>query len=117
MSNFSAERPPDSGYPNAVTLPVWNRFYRKRIFAGSLSMRMGWRAEDRDRAARFMLRVILQLGRPPLHVIPTRTGKFGTRRVVILAIQLIGIFIAISVSICPWNIWDRSRAEPENSPA
>src|SRR5436190_20543219 len=27
MSNFSEQSPPDSGYPNAVTLTVWNRCY------------------------------------------------------------------------------------------
>src|SRR5215469_7630140 len=117
MSNFLAENPSDSGYPNAVTRRAWNQFYGMRIFAGSLSRLMGWRLENRDRAARFMPRVTLQPGRPPLHVIPTRAAKIGVRTKAILAIQLIGIFIATSVSICPWNIWDLSRAEPENSRA
>ena len=50
MSNFSPENPPDSGYPNAVTLPVWNRFYRKRISAGSLSTLTGCSLECRAHA-------------------------------------------------------------------
>src|SRR4029077_944080 len=117
MSNFFPESPPDSGYRNVVTLPVWNRFYRKRIFAGSLSTHTACFLECRFHVAPFTLPVIHRRGQPRLHVIPRPAGKFGARRVAILAIQLIGIFIATLVSICPCNIWDRSRAEPENSPA
>src|SRR6516164_3250601 len=117
MSNFSAERPPDSGYPNAVTLPVWNRFCRKRISAGLLSTHTACSLEHRARAALSTLLAIHQWDRRRSHAIPTPAAKSGARTKAIPAIQLIGIFIATSVLIFPWNIWDRSRAEPENSPA
>src|SRR5215831_17822666 len=58
MLNFLAETPMDSGYPNAVTLPVWNRFYRKRISAGSLSTHTVCSLEDRARVAQYTLPVI-----------------------------------------------------------
>ena len=116
MLKFSVERPPDSGYPNAVTLPVWNRVYGKRIFAGSLSTHTVCFLERRAHAARFTLPVIHQRGQRPSHAIPAQAAKSGVRTKAILAIQLTGIFIATSVSISPWNIWGRSRGEPENSP-
>src|SRR6266480_4759941 len=115
MSNFSPENPPASGYPNAVTLPAWNRFYGKRISAGSLSTLTGCCLERRDHAAPFTLRVIHQRGQRPSLGIPTPAAKSGVLTKAIPAIQLTGNFIATSVSICPWNIWGRLRAEPENS--
>src|SRR6266436_4435147 len=108
---FSAKRPPDSGYPNAVTLPVWNRVYGRRIFAGSLSTHTVCSLERRARAARFTLPVIHQRGQRPSHAIPAQAAKSGVRTKAILATQLTGIFIATSVSIFPWNIWGRSRGE------
>src|SRR4029453_1794681 len=116
MSNFSVERPPDSGYPNAVTLPAWNRFYRKQIFAGSLWTRTVCFLERRARVARFTLPVIHQRDQRPSHAIPTPAAKSGVRAKAIPATLLTGNFIATSVSIFPWNIWGRSRGEPENSP-
>src|SRR6476660_5535896 len=116
MSNFSVDSPPVSGYPNAVTLPVWNRVYGKRIFAGSLSTHTVYFLERRARAAPFTLPVIHRQGQRPSHAIPAQAAKSGVRTKDILAIQLTGIFIATSVSISPWTIWGRSRGEPENSP-
>src|SRR5438552_16741091 len=116
MRKFSAERPPDSGHPNAVTLPAWNRFYRKRISAGSLSTLTVCFLERRAHAARFTLPVIHQRGQRPSHAIPTPAAKSGVREKAIPATLLTGIFIATSVSIFPWKIWGRSRGEPENSP-
>src|SRR3954469_626067 len=117
MSNSSAESPPAVGYLNALTLRAWNRFCGKQIFAGSLSTHMDCFLELRARAARFTLRVIPQQGRPVSHVIPKPAAECGVPTKAIPAIQLIGIFIAISASICPWNVWDRPRAAPENSQA
>ncbi len=51
------------------------------------------------------------------HAIPTLAAESGVLKKAIPAIRLIEIFIATSGSICPWNIWDQSRAEPENFPA
>src|SRR5436309_12985670 len=116
MSNFSPENPPDSGYPNAVTPPLWSPLYKKPIFDGSLSTHTVCFLERRAHAAPFTLPVIHQRGRRPSHAIPTPAAKSGVRAKAIPAIQLIGTFIATSVSICPWNIWDRSRGEAENSP-
>src|SRR6476646_10417209 len=116
MSNFSVERPPDYGYPNAVTLPAWNRCYRKRISAGSLSTLTVCFLERHAHAVPFTLPVSHQRARRPSHAIPTPAAKSGVRTKAILAIPLTGNFIATSVSICPWNIWDRSHGEPENSP-
>src|SRR5215813_7811064 len=117
MLNFLAETPMDSGYPNAVTLPVWNRFYRKRISAGSLSTHTVCSLEDRARVAQYTLPVIHPPGRRLSHAIPMPAARSGVRGKAIRAIQLTGIFIETSVSIYPWNIWDRSRVERENSPA
>src|SRR6185503_12417097 len=97
MSNFSAENPLDSGYPNAVTLPAWNRFYRKRIFGGSLSTHTVCSLERRAQAAPFTLPVIPQRGQRPSHAIPTLAARSGVRAKAIPAIQLTGIFIATSV--------------------
>src|SRR5436309_1042193 len=116
MSSFWAERLPASGYLNAVTLPASKRGYRKRIFAGSLSTHTGCSSGRRVRAAPFTLHVIHQQDQLPSHVIPLRATKSGVHTKAIPAIQLTGNFIATSVSICPWNTWDQSRAEPENSP-
>ena len=57
-----------------------------------------------------------QRGRRPSHAIPKPAAKSGVRAKAIPATVLTGIFIATSVSIFPWNIWGRSRGEPENSP-
>src|SRR2546423_14527537 len=116
MSSFSVERPPDSGYPNAVTLPVWNRVYGRRISAGSFSTHTVCSLECRAHAAPFTLPVIHQRGQRPSHAIPTPAAKSGVHAKAIPATLLTGIFIATSVSIFPWNIWGRSRGEPENSP-
>src|SRR6267154_3501601 len=113
---FSARSPPDSGYPNAVTLPVWNRVYGRRIFAGSLSTHTVCFLERRAHAARFTLPVTHQRGQRPSHVIPAQAAKSGVRTKAILPILHTGIFNATAVSISPWNIWGRSRGEPENSP-
>src|SRR3954465_15011479 len=117
MSNPAGGRPPAFGYLNALTLPGWNRFCGKQIFAGSLSTHMDCSLELRARAAPFTLRVIPQQGRPVSHAIPKPAAECGVPTKAIPAIQLIGIFIAISASICPWNIWDRPRVAPENSQA
>src|SRR4029453_15899254 len=116
MSNSLADSPMDSGYPNAVMLVVWNLLYRKQIFAGFVSMHTGCPSEHRARADPFTLPVIRQRGHRLLPATLPSANKSGVRAQVIPAIQLTGIFIATSVSICPWNIWDRWRAEPENSP-
>src|SRR5215470_5307922 len=100
MSKFSAKRPPDSGYRSAVTLPVWSRFYRKQIFAGSLSTHTGYSSEHRDRADVFTLPVIHQRGQRLSHVIPTPAAESGAHTKAIPAIPPTGIFIATSVSIC-----------------
>ena len=60
--------------------------------------------ERRAHAAPFTLPVIRQRGRRPSHAIPKPAAKSGVRTKAILAIQLTGMFIATSVSICPWNI-------------
>src|SRR4029450_13082145 len=99
MSNFSADSPMDSGYRNAVMLPVWNLLYRKRIFAGSFSTHTGCSLERRVQADPFTLPVIHQQGRPPSHVIRTPAAKFGVHTKAIPAIQLTGNFIVTSVSI------------------
>src|SRR5262245_65053093 len=117
MSNFSVESQTDSGYRNAVMLPAWNQFYKKRIFAGSLSTHTACSSEHRARADPFTARVIHQRGQRLSHAILTPAAKSGVRTKAILAIQRTGNFIATLVSICPWNIWDRLRAKPENSPA
>src|SRR3954452_24849087 len=114
MSNSSAESLPAFGYLNVLTLPGCNRFYGKQIFVGSLSTHMDCSLELRARAAPFTLRVIPRQGRPVSHAIPKPAAECGVPTKAIPAIQLIGIFIAISASICPWNIWDRPRAAPEN---
>src|SRR4030095_3945281 len=106
MSNFSAESPMDSGYPNAVTLQVCNRFYGKRIFAGSLSTHTVCSLECRAHVAPFTLLVIHQRGQRPSHAIPTPAGRFGVRTKAIRAIRPTGNFIGTSVSIFRWNIWD-----------
>ena len=116
MSKCSAKSPPDSGCPNALTFLVWNRFYKKRIFAGSLSTLTVCSLERRAHAAPFTRPVIREQDQQPSHAIPTRAAKSGVLTKDIREIPLTGIFIATSVSIFPWNIWDRSRAEPENSP-
>src|SRR5438067_9382704 len=90
MWKFLAKRPPDSGYPNAVTLPAWNRFYKKRISAGSLSTHMACSLERRAHAAPFTLPVIHQRGQRPSHAIPAQAAKSGVRTKAILAIQLTG---------------------------
>src|SRR5262245_52983923 len=107
----------DSGYPNAVTLLTWNRFYRKRISAGSSSTHTAYCSEHRARVAPFTLPAIHQRGRRLSPAIPKPVAKSGAHRKVIQAIRYTGNFIATSVSICQWNIWDRSRVEPDNSPA
>src|ERR1700749_4748558 len=114
MSNFSAENPPDSGYPSVPTLPVWNPCYRKRIFTGSLWTLTDCSLERRGHAVLSMLPVIHQRGQQDSHAIPKPAAESGVRTKAIPATQLTGNFIATSVSICPWNIWDQSRAEPEN---
>src|ERR1041385_945105 len=93
-SKFSAKRPPDSGYRNVVTLLVWNRFYRKRIFAGLSSTRTGYCWEHPARAARFTPPVIHQQGRRASHAIQTPAAKSGVPTQGILAIQFTGNFIA-----------------------
>src|SRR5262245_42967436 len=117
MSNFSAQSPMDSGYPNALTLPVSTLLYSKRTFAGSLSTHTVCCSEHRARADQFTRRAIHQRGQRLSRAIPTPAARSGVRTKVILAIQLTGNSIATSVSTYLWNIWDRSRAERENSPA
>src|SRR5712691_10587222 len=101
MWKFSTKRPPGSGYPNAVTLSVWNRVYGRRIFAGSLSTHTVCFLERRARAAPLTRPVIHQRGQRPSHAIPAQAAKYGVRTKAILAILLTGIFIATSVSIFP----------------
>src|SRR5207253_9243076 len=115
MSNFSAQSPMDSGYPSAVTLLVWNGFYRKRIFAGSFSTHTDCSLERRAPAALFMLPVIHQGARRPSHGIPRPAPKPGGRPKATLATHLTGNFIGTPVSIGPWNMWARAEAERENS--
>src|SRR5215468_12215142 len=117
MSIFLGDNPMDSGYPNAVMLPGWNQFYRKRIFAGSLSTHTACSSEHRARVDPFTALVIHQRGQRLSHAIPTPAAKCGVRMGATLAIQRTGNFIATLVSICRWNIWGRSAAESENSPA
>src|SRR5215470_20160030 len=98
MLNFLAETPMDSGYPNAVTLPVWNRFYRKRISAGSLSTHTACSLEDRARVAPYTLPVIRRQGQQSSHVIRTPAAKSGVPKKGIPAIQVTVIFTETSVS-------------------
>src|SRR5262245_32091898 len=107
----------DSGYPNAVTLPVWNRFYKKQISGGSFWMHTVCSLEGRAHVAQYTHRVLHLPGRRPSRAIATPAAKSGVPTKGILAIRPTGIFTETSVSICPWNIWDRSHAERENSPA
>src|SRR4030095_10302329 len=114
MSSSLEENPMDSGYPNAAMLPGWNQCYRRRIFAGSLSTHTACSSEHRARVGPFTAHVIRQRGQRFSHAIPTPAAKCGVRMRATLAIQRTEIFTATLVSICPWNIWDRLRAEREN---
>src|SRR3954451_20709100 len=114
MSNFLAERHPDSGYPNPVTLPGCNGFYRKRIFAGLLSTLMGCSLEPRPQAAPFTVPVIHQQGQLHSDAITLRAVKPRVHTKATPAIQFTVNFIATSVSICPWKICNLSQGEPEN---
>src|ERR1700745_1583119 len=100
MSKLSAQSPQDSGYPNAVTLRVWNRFYRKRIFAGSLSTHTGCCLEKRARPALSSLPATPQQDRPRSHAIPTPAAKSGVHKEATQELQFTGNFIATLVSIC-----------------
>src|SRR6266850_7858327 len=117
MLIFSAPRPPDSGCPNALTDQHSNLFYRRRIFAGSFSMRTACCSEHRGRAARFMHRVIRRPGRPLLHATVIQAGRFGAHREVILATLLIVNFIATPDLTFHGNTWDQLATAPGNFPA
>jgi hypothetical protein len=74
-------------------------------------MRTACCLENRARASRFMRPATHLRGLPLLRATVTQADKSGARMKDIREIQLIGNFIATPVSIFPWNIWGRLRAE------
>src|SRR5438552_10879851 len=117
MPIYSAKNQADSGCRSALTRRAWKHFYRKQIFAGSFSTRTAWYLENRVRVAGFTRPVIRRWDQRLSRAILTQAGKSGARTKATRATQPTGNFTATSVSIFPWNIWDRSRAESENFPA
>src|SRR6185437_9445368 len=114
---FSAPRPPGFGCPNVLMDQLSNLFCRRRIFAGSFSMRTACCSEHRGRAARFMRRVIRRPGRPLLPATVIQAGRFGAHREVILATLLIVNFIATPDSTFHGNTWDQLATALGNFPA
>ena len=64
-----------------------------------------------------MHRAILKRAQPLSRVTVIQAGRFGARRRVIRAIQLIVNFIVTLVSTFQWSIWGELHAGRENSPA
>src|SRR5215813_6088914 len=114
---FSAPRLRGFGCPNALTNQLSNLFCRRRMFAGSFSMRMACCSEHRGRVARFMRRVIRRPGLLLLHATVIPAGRFGAHREVILATLLIVNFIATPDSTFHGNTWDQLVTAPGNFPA
>src|SRR5207253_5336432 len=97
MSTYSAQSPPDFGYPNAATHLVSNVLYRKPISDGLCSMHTDCSLQNRARAVLSMRPVIHHRDRPPSPGIPMQADKCGAQTKVIRVIQLTGNFIATSV--------------------
>src|SRR6266571_6257664 len=116
MSTYSAQSPPDFGYPNAATHLVSNVRYRKTIYDGLCSMHTDCSLQNRARAVLSMRPIIHPRDRSPSPGIPMQADKSGVQTKVIRVIQFTGNFIATLVLICQLNTWDPLHAEAENSP-
>src|SRR5215467_2949611 len=116
MSMYWAQNPPDFGCLNAAMLRAWNVLYRKPTSDGSCSMHTDCSLQNRARDVLSTHPVTHQGGRQPSPATPVRAAKSGARTKATRVIQLIGNFIATSVSTFQRTTWDGSRAEPENSP-
>src|SRR2546429_9902244 len=99
MSSFSVKSQMVFGYPNAPTPPVWNRCYKKRMFAGSFSKHTACCLENRARAARFTPPVTHHRDRRQLRATRMQVGLVGVRLKPIRGIPTIGDFIGTLVLI------------------
>src|ERR1044071_153506 len=102
------------GCPNALTVLVWNQFFKMRTFAGSFSMRTAYCLEHRGRAARSMHLAIRRPARRLLRATVIQAGRFGAHREVTLATLLTVNFIATPDSIFHWNTWGQLARAPGN---
>src|SRR5437870_9496483 len=117
MPTFSVAALPGFGCPNALTGRVWNLFCKRRISAGSFSMRTAYYSEPRGRTARFMHLAIHRPGRRLLRATAMQAGRFGAHKEVTLETLLTVNFIATPDSIFHWNIWGQLARAHGNFPA